>query len=248
MRNAIVILDHRMTKHNEIETILEELSLAGCNMENSFLKKDILQITEAYKNLNQAEKLYFNHQCAFISKEKLITKSIYNAPVAGIAMNSELTIRPTIAHSATAEDRFLDKLTILENRANHADPVLILNKPQNASSNPQIKAGEPAILFPSANKQLTEAVFDNQVFKCTVLSIHRNHISVKLRKPQHHHTLFDQYDYWAILTENPENGYQAMYQNLSEWMSAPKKYRDMILGNRRPVFWMKSLLPSFRIL
>jgi DNA replication ATP-dependent helicase Dna2 len=234
MRNAIVILDHRMTKHNEIETILAESSLSGCKMENSFLNRDILQVTDSYKNLNQTEKLYFNHQCAFISKEKLITKSIYNAPADGITLGSELTIRPTIAHSATTEERFLDKLTILENRASLADPILILNKSHNASSNSQIKAGEPAILFPSGNKHLTEAVFDNQVFKCTVLSIHRNHISVKLRKPQHHHTLFNQYEYWSILTENPENGYQAMYQSLSEWMNAPKSYRDLILGNRPP--------------
>jgi len=244
MRNAIVILDHRLTKHNEIERILAALSLAGCNMENTFLKKDILQFAESYKELNPSEKLYFNHQCAFISKEKLITKSRYNEPANSIAFSSEPTTRPASTKPSTNEERFLDKLTILENRASHPDPVLILSKPQNVSSNSQIKAGELAILFPSGNKQLTEAVFDNQVYKCTLLSIQRNHISVKLRKPQHHNTLFNQHDYWSILIENPENGYHAMYQNLSEWMNAPKSYRDLILGNRPPAF-LREKPPAF---
>ena len=242
IRNAMVLLDYRMTNHDQIESIISEIALTGNTMENSFLKSNMVQLSEAYHALSELEKVYFNYQCAFISNEKLLTKSMHAEYLNGNPSHHDKTSYPNGTQFTDTRKSFLNRLTILENKANQADPILILDKCQCSQDFSNLKAGELVILYPSGKKYLPEAIYDNQVYKCTIWSIQGNQIYLKLRKPQHNLTLFENHDYWTLITEYPENGYQAMYQNLSEWTYASKDYRDLILGKRPPYILQEKII------
>ena len=229
-RNDIVSIEQVFanSKH-KISKFLELLDPANFDKVSGFALKDLKRFHEIYSSLKESEKDYFNEFSNFIAKEQMSSK------IGGGVLDSRAGQAALWTDSIEEKkERFsiFNHLIIKSNLADQSDPIIIFEKTEFTSELANFRKGDIAVLYPSTGYK--NDVLHHQLFKCTILEIGEEDITIRLRSVQRNMQIFRMSDHWHLEEDSLDSSFRHMYQNLFEWACAEEDKRQLLLGKRRP--------------
>ncbi len=193
-----------------------------------FLKRDLGHLQKAFKTLDDLEKRYILKYISMVSLERMVAKK-------GQANSDKnhgfaaLWARSLAAKSADFSS--LQFLTIKQNIANQAEPLIFLNFSKKTNKLTKFRKGDIVVFIPH-HKQST--LLDNQIFKASIIEINEQSVCIRLRARQENLSIFNDYEYWHLEPDVLDSSFNAMYRGLYSFMESPKAYRQKILGLHAP--------------
>ena len=132
------------------------------------------------------------------------------------------------------EQRFsiLKNLKIRKNLSHEASPQLLLSKTKNTNPLANFRVGDIGILYPVLDE--VGDPLKNQVFKCTIVSLSEDEVTVRLRSKQTNQKLFEKETFWNIEPDHLDSSFNGMYRGLYTFIGANQQWKDLWLGKRPP--------------
>lgn len=194
-----------------------------------FAARDLNDFAQVFQALNGIEKSYFGAFAGFIAREHLLAKT----GVQGMdRMNGLASLWLDDPMDKEQNYQRLAQLQLAVNNSKELEPILILLR--GAKTNPlaNFRVGDIAVLFPYSEDG--RGVLQHQVFKCTILSLDQEQVTVRLRSRQFNDRLFVEQDFWTLEHDLLDSSINAYYRGLFEWAERPAATRSLLLGQRAP--------------
>ena len=195
----------------------------------TFLKRDSKKIFQVYSLLSELEKAYYLEFLSFVSREfkmsKLGQHGIHTTN--GLAA---LWLDPL--HEKIENFTILSHLEIATLSCNAEDPLIELKFSKGSNTLSRFRHGDIAIFYPHSQKE--SAALRNQVFKCTIVDLNKEGLTIRLRARQKNTEIFDQYQLWNIEGDVLDGGFNQQLHGLFQFADASEDYREKILGQRAP--------------
>ncbi|MBK8346322.1 MAG: AAA family ATPase [Saprospiraceae bacterium] len=232
LRNDILAIEQKLRNANEDNQIITYIKPENFPKLKGFNIKDIELFNNIYSTLDKIEKAYFDQFCAFIAREHALSKT------------GEHGINKSNGHAALwleseeeKKERFslLTDLSIQENLSSTDEAIIVFKRNKEDLALVNFRIGDIGVLYPS-DKKSDQSVLKNQIFKCTIINLTSDQITIKLRNKQFNQSLFNAHPWWNIELDSLDSGFNTMYKNIFSWAAAPPEYRQMILGQREPLF------------
>lgn len=230
IRNDIITLEQNLSRAELPESnVLYYLRAEHFPKAKGFDIKHIDEWELTFNNLSQAERDYLEHFVGFIAREQSLSKTgqhgLYKS-------NGHAAL--WLENIEEKEDRFalLAYLQLESNLAEDANPVLVLRRTKRTNPLANFRIGDIAVFYPFDGT--TQGVLHNQIFKCTILELNEEQVTVRLRSQQYNHEIFRQHTYWNIEEDSMDSSYNTMYRSLYQWALAPQQYRRRMLGVDAP--------------
>lgn len=230
VRNELFLQQLYLEKGRLDFSLFEKIKAQNFKKLKGFAKKDIQHFEKVFQSLNDLEKKYFAHYSAFIAVELHRSKIGQQTSdrVSGLASLWKNSIEEKKEAFA-----ILNHLEIKENNTDQEIPLMSFSTSVHTAELSNFRVGDIAVLYPNYNGRKDGAI-RSQIFKVNVLEISDHKIVVRFRSRQHNFTIFSQHKYWHIEHDHLDNGFNAMYQSLFEFIEAPKKTKDLWLTTRAP--------------
>src|SRR5690606_12243291 len=117
---------------------------------------------------------------SFIAREQIMAKQGEHNSHASLGMSSLWleTMEEKI-------DRFgvFNDLRLIKNNAMDSDPILTFQRSESTTHLANFRIGDIAVIYPQETNPRN--ILNHQIFKCTLLDIGDETISIRLRNPQH---------------------------------------------------------------
>ena len=230
IRNDLMTLEQNLgNAHLPERNVLSYLKLDHFPKASGFDKKAVEEFEKVYTNLDQVEKAYLEHYVAFIAREQSLSKTGEHG-----LNNSNGHAALWLENIEEKEERFaiLNYLQVIKNNAENDPPTLVLKRGKLTNPLANFRKGDIAILYPVDED--SRSILSNQVFKCTILELDENEVTIRLRSQQYNHSIFRRYDYWNIEEDSMDSGFNTMYRSLYKFCTSPKSYRDLLLCKTAP--------------
>lgn len=239
VRNDLVLLDKFMSINaRNCQQMLESINVERYAKIKGYLYDNIKRFQGVLKKLNEIERHYIYEYSSFLLRELRLSKvgehGLYNDNgLAALWLENE----------EEKETRFslLKGLKILINHSREKQPILTLLRSQTTSQLANFRMGDIAVLYPYSNQS---SVLNNQIFKCTIIDIQDQVISIKLRSQQYNDDIFNQYEFWSLEQDSLDSGYNSSFRSLFTFARLAKAKRALLLGLGMPKFRKVEDLPS----
>ncbi len=248
VRNRIVATEYAIQLHNSPQytaRILKEIVPQRLNekkLDNvlwrRYLAPSIKLLADSMASLSALEEHYFCTSYNFITKELYTSKS-GDAAFEGRMGASSLWLS-SLAEKVEAGE-ILYGLSIRENHASDSvKPHLVLAFPQAGEEAagdmtlPNFRDGDAVVLYERNSD--TDCVTNRMVFKGNIESITSSEVCMRLRATQHNAGVLPPDARYAIEHDYMDTTFRSMYQGLSLFLSATRRRRDLLLGQRPPEF------------
>lgn len=237
VRNEIVTYEQQLVElhqsANKDFTILDHISPERYPNIKGFNGKDIQRFSAVMNNLSPLERHYFLSFVSFIAREHQLSKM-------GIQGNENVNGLASLWLNSYDEknDSFdiLSDLTVVENHANLDTPTVFFERNENTNSLANFRVGDIAILYASNNPNKGETVLNAQVFKCSIVQIDNNHVTVKLRFKQFNNEIFDNHSQkWVLEHDQMDHSYTAMYRSLFAFVQRKESKKSLLFTSRPPL-------------
>ncbi|MGB4959499.1 MAG: AAA domain-containing protein, partial [Saprospiraceae bacterium] len=231
LRNDIVAIEYTLRSADKDNNIFKYIKPENFPKTKGFNAKDIDHFYQVYIALDDTEKSYFDHFCAFIAREH------------GLSKTGEHGINKSNGHAAMwtesddeKRDRFalLSDLVIIHNASMEADAEITLKRKKDDDTLVNFRIGDIGILYPKSENGPIKKVVKNQIFKCSIIEISPEFVKIQLRNKQYNQSLFRTVVEWNIEQDHLDSGFNSMYKNIFGWATAPKEFRTLVLGRRPP--------------
>ncbi|MEY4904990.1 MAG: hypothetical protein RLZZ292_2805, partial [Bacteroidota bacterium] len=196
---------------------------------SGFLKRDATLFEKTYNGLDDLEKSYFEHFAGFVAREHQLAKTgmqgVENANgVASLWLDS----------LEEKEENFeiISYLTIHQNNSASNDPFIRFLKSEKTNVLANFRQGDIAVLYPYDGSD--QAVLRQQMFKCTIIELDKDSVTVRLRAKQLNQNIFKQYEHWHIEHDMLDSSFVGMYRSLFTWAMADKGKRSLLLTKVPP--------------
>jgi len=204
-----------------------------------FAKQDIENFETLYNSLDETERTYFKHFTSFIAREQRLSKigSKDSERLNGLAAIWLNTIDEKI-------DAFtiLNHLELIKNESEDDIPVLRFEKSGRTAKLSNFRVGDISVLYPD-DRGVQGAALHSQVLKGTILELSETDVLVRLRSRQHNHDIFRDNKFWHIEHDRLDNGFNAMYRSLFEFMKSTQRTKDIWLSRTPPESYHTQDLP-----
>ena len=243
LRNRIVANEYSIQLRNSPQYTAERLkdinpdTLNQRCLDNTlwkrFLYPSIDAVAQRIRSLSSLEQSYFYTLYNFITKELYTSKS-GDIDYEGRAGAAALWLS-TLAEKCDAGEILYD-LAICENHAADAHkPYLLLRiKSQTSSVLPNFRQGDAVVLYERNVDE--DNVTNKMVFKGNIERISEEEICIRLRAAQQNAGVLPADSLYAVEHDYMDTSFRSMYLGLSAFLSATKSRRDLLLGQRPPVF------------
>ncbi len=233
-RNYLVAMEWALIKAFEQSqgadsSLLRRLDPAVHPNVKGFLHQGLKQFSEVYRRLSPLERAYFIAFASFIAREQKLAKT----GVQGLDKINGLAA--LWLHSFPEKEQqfeIVSHLVVAENRAGEEEPVVVFSKTEQTNPLANFRKGDIAVLYPF--KERYTNVLHNQIFKCTILEITDETVSIRLRYRQFNHSLFEKEKFWNIEHDLLDSSFVGMYRQLFAFMSAPKSKRALLFTQKAP--------------
>jgi len=174
-------------------------------------------------------KKYFLSFTSFIAREHRLAKvgieGVEN--INGIAglWSTELKIKQQ-------NFNIISQLKVVDNQAAEHEPIITFNRDNEAEELANFRLGDIAVLY--IDKGVKNAVLLDQVFKCTIIKMAKDIVTVRLRASQSNSDIFNQDVVWNLEHDSMEMGFTSQYRSLFAFAEASKSKHDLLLTNRPP--------------
>ena len=233
VRNSIIAIEQQLCDlHlNSLDnfTLIDELSPAHYPQFRGYIQRDLVAFNKKIQDLSRLERHYFLSFVSFIAREQRLAKKGVQGNdrlngLAGLWLNTK----------TEKEDNFdiLIDLKMTVNNSRDESPILQFkrNNPDNALAN--FRKGDIIILYPMLKN--TDNALSNQVFKCSIIDITKDQVSVKLRSKQLNDQLFNLDIYWQIERDMLDSGFNQQYRSLYGFLECKTRYKSLIFGTEAP--------------
>lgn len=229
VRNNILSIEEKLKTNTTNKELLAFISPQNFPNVKGFLTKDIENFFNIYTSLSPLEQAYFFSFIAFIAREHSMAK-IGEHGVSKSNGHAGLWLETILEK----EDRFaiLSNLAVVQNNTGDIDPILVLSINPDFQLLSNFRKGDIALLYPAS--EVKKAVLNNQVFKCSILEIDDQTVTIKLRSRQNNQTIFQRNKLWNLEEDLIDSAFNGMYRSLFSFGASDIEYRKMILGISPP--------------
>ena len=232
LRNDLIAIEYKLTAVHTDNRIFEYIKPENFELLKGFNKDDVISFHKIYSSLNTLQSSFFNYYTAFVAREH------YLAKIGGIRADKQNGHAALWLETRDEKaDRFsiMDKLQIQDNRTNDDHALITFLRSDQLSNLVDFRVGDIVVLYISDEKTV-RAVLKNQIFKCTIIELNQNTVTVKLRNKQYNQSLFTGDKRWALEPDSLDSGFNGMYKNLYSWAASSPHYKDLYMGLRPPAF------------
>ncbi len=243
LRNELVCLEYTLERTEDL-SIDKLLQNTIENEPKGFVKRDIALVNHIFLAASPLEKAYYHHLLSFVAREHHLAK----IGIHGEDRNNGLaSLWLDDRESKLSRFALLDHLYIVDNQATASVPTIVLEQDPRHRRISSFRAGDIVVLYPAHTDR--HVVLREQVFKCNIIAINDNQVTIKLRSPQHNIQLFDQYENWNIEPDFLDSSFNSMYRSLFDFLQAEPTYKELILGIRPPQSLRNAInIPEYPIL
>ena len=245
IRNQILALEQALINLNKQEfneiNIFKKLIHSLLNTATGFERRDIELFDKTYHQLTDLENRYFTSFCSFISREHQLAK----VGVEG-AENTNGVASLWLNDLKEKEDNFniFSYLKLISNSSQAEDALLTFQKTERTNPLANFRIGDIIVLYPApspskAGEKTSDSwskspILRNQIFKCTLVSIEKETITLRLRSRQLNQYVFNTTEYWHVEHDLLDSSFNGMYRSLFEFMRVPQYKRNRLLTLEPP--------------
>jgi DNA replication ATP-dependent helicase Dna2 len=137
-------------------------------------------------------------------------------------------------------------LKIRENRSMTDDPFIVFEKTDQTNPLANFRVGDIVVLYPNTVRSLQrtpisgelgqkadeitqQTVLRNQIFKCSLVAIDKETVTLRLRSRQLNQHIFTTYAFWDVEHDLLDSSFNGMYRGLFAFAQAAKRKRDLLL-------------------
>ncbi len=230
-RNAIVLIHLFLAfPDSEREYLLDRIKLENFKEAGSFARIDATRWLGIYQNLSEFEKGYFREYTQFVAREQWnsrLGKSSQQG-VTGLASLWTMEKWEKEQNYAIISDLTLDSMEVLGDDY----PLLRLSGPAQREPLHNFRIGDTLVLYRSIDKK--PDVLHQQVFKCTMIAMHQNSYTVRLRTKQFPAYLIAENTGWNLEHDILDRSFKHQYENLFLFAQAASELRSYYLGLTAP--------------
>lgn len=239
LRNAILHLERRL-RNGESRQIVDELSEEQINLTGRrdnfylrYLRPGIMEILTPLKQAEGVEAAYFHRFLTFMEREQFLAKegSAGGHSSGGFAETWRGSLQDKLQEGHILTDLELHPETDAEGAVTGFSAGL---PDYGTDFLPDFRAGDMVMLYERNDNR--DTVAHKQFFRCTVENIQPQSIHLKLAYKQRHADVFPQKSRYAIEPGYMDATFNQAYRGLFQLVKAPKKRRELLLGQRLPSF------------
>lgn len=237
LRNQLLAIEYLLAElgQNSDNLLLEgdrlfnRLNPSKHPMIKGFMARDLTAFIKTYHALNDLQRSYFVAFTGFIAREHRLAKT----GVQGLdKLNGLASLWLDHADEKEQQYQRLAELELIDNKSKEEAPILVLNRTEKTNPLANFRQGDIAVLFPSTADG--KGVLTNQVFKCTIIALNANQVSVRLRSQQFNDRIFKENKVWNIEHDMLDGSFMSYYKGLYNWAQSPPGKRQLLLGKRPP--------------
>ena len=195
-----------------------------------FNADDLEAFAKTWSEISELERDYFTAFTSFIANEHQLAKTGQQG-----RDRANGTAALWLDDPAEKEEKYniISALTIRKETVQSDDPLIVFSRtPGKTNPLANFRKGDIAVLYPSDNEG--DTVLKSQIFKCIIIDINKETITVTLRFRQFNNRVFTEHTYWTLEHDLYDSGYTAMYRGLFAFASASRQKRDLWLTLRPP--------------
>ena len=234
VRNQILALEQSLINLNKkplqaqniFQTLISKLSETAVGFE----KRDVQLFDKVFNNMSNLERQYFMAFSSFIAREHQLAKvgveGVENANgVASLWLN-DLTEK---------EENFniFSALKLKSNKSHEEDALVVLEKTENTNPLANFRVGDIVVLYSLMSSSSANwgnaPILKNQIFKCSLVAIEKETITLRLRSRQLNQYIFETTEFWNVEHDLLDSGFNGMYRGLLEFMRISQRKRDLLM-------------------
>ncbi|MEO1627910.1 MAG: AAA domain-containing protein, partial [Bacteroidota bacterium] len=194
-----------------------------------FIARDLALFEKVYAGMRSIDRHYFTAFSAFIAHEQWLAKT----GIQGLDnVNGLASLWLNDLEEKEASFDIISHLAIREKKCLESDPIIQFDKTEKTNRLANFRKGDIAVLYPYLEEG--DNVLSHQIFKCTIIQIDDQGVSVRLRSKQFNDRIFQSDIYWNLEHDMMDSSFTEMYRNLFRFVQYPESKKDLLLGIRPP--------------
>lgn len=231
VRNRILLCDLALARDKNAQNspVLDLMDADPANY-SGFAKRDLIQFQKVMSGLRPTELTYFQRMSGFVAREQFLAKT---GP--GTADSVKGLASLWLNNRAEKEDHFmiLSDLAISGLWSEPRSAIVKLAKGKDSNPLANFRVGDIGVLYPQSSG-LESGVLKSQVYKCTVIALDSQEISLQLRAKQVNSQQLISVDKWALEHDVLDSSFGRLYESLFMFSSLPPDRRALFLGLKAP--------------
>ena len=193
-----------------------------------FHQRDLNLFSQTWDGLDIVEKAYFTSFTGFLAREYKLAKT---GRIGSDRWKGQASL--WLDSPGEKADRFaiLSHLRIIRDDSAAHDPVLQFTFTAQTPALANFRVGDIAVLYPHHPEGKTTG---DQLWKCTLVEIHPDGVSVRLRAPQIHKSRFQDAQLWQLEADFLDSSFHQLTRSLFSFAAGDPEKRALLLGRRAP--------------
>lgn len=196
---------------------------------SKFAQRDQEQFQRMFSALNDIERAYFTAFTGFIAREHKLSKTGLDG-IETINGQAALWLNPF--HEKQEHFEILSHLKITDNQAGADEAIIRFTRSEHTNPLANFRAGDIAVLYPFVDEN--QSPLRNQLFKCSIIELSANTVTVSLRSRQFNDQIFQEFEWWNLEHDLMDNSFTAQYRGLYDLGSSSNFKRHLLLGVNAP--------------
>ncbi len=229
VRNHLVALEWLLIQIGQKEDLLTQgerlfgkLNPAHFPHLKGFALRDLTEFEKIWSGLNDIERKYYTAFTGFIAREHQLAKT----GIQGVeSANGQASLWLDTFERKQEQFCIISHLKIADNQSKEDEPLLVFSKTELTNPLANFRQGDIAVLYPHGDAPLAQ-----QIFKCTIVELQPDSVTVRLRSRQFNTAVFEQFTYWNLEPDLLDSSFLAMYRGLYEFAKSHSQKKNLLLG------------------
>jgi DNA replication ATP-dependent helicase Dna2 len=206
-----------------------------------FIATDHKTFCGIFSNIDLLERMYFMGFTGFIAREHRLARignegnetrngmaGLWRTPLEEKINNFTIFFGVEIADFKLEKENYIVQLAV---------------KPETPPTN--FRIGDIGVLYAITDEN--SLPLHTQIFKCTVIALSQNAVTVRLRSAQINPTDFKkQGQLWNLEQDTMDSGFVQQYKNIFQFIQAPKSKRQLLFGLKPPAQPLNTPIPHYK--
>lgn len=228
VRNQLIAIEKSLANIQdqayESPNILDLLKPSMLKDVKGFIGKDLARFEKVYSGMRPIDRKYFLAFSSFIAREHQLAKTGMEGME---SVNGLASMWLNDLEQKKSSFDIINHLTIQSCQVAEENPVIVFQKTDRTHKLANFRIGDIAVLYPYLHEQSN--VLNNQIFKCTIIDITKETVTVRLRYKQFNVSLFEGDGFWNMEHDSLDMSFTGMYRQLFELAQGTVAKRDLML-------------------
>ncbi|MCB0581602.1 MAG: AAA family ATPase, partial [Phaeodactylibacter sp.] len=194
-----------------------------------FLQRDLELFEKVFSRMHPLAQRYFIAFSGFIAREHQLAKTGQQ----GVENINGLASLWLDGFNEKQESfNIISHLELAANQAGEEEPLVMFRRTGQTNPLANFRTGDIAVLYPHQDGR--PAALFSQIFKCTLIEITNESVTVRLRSRQFNSAIFEQHPFWNLEHDLLDSSFVSMYRSLFAFAQCPKDKQDLLLATQPP--------------